>query len=192
MVALPSGIRLDLTPENKEVKWQLGKCHPRVYSDLIKSDIPSSSGVSRSCSPLSRSPLPPAMETSPRGPLTVKQTRGELQACVELLAKKKGSVKRKAQDPPESSLLTRSKAPKLGVSVPRSPVEEKGSHAQVQVRRQALPSLVGMSKEAGAQRHSSSTSEAKGSSRRAIGPPLKVLPISVWSPSAQTPRLPLR
>ena len=58
------------------------------------------------------------METSPGGPLTVKKTRGELQACVELLAKKKRSVKRKAQDPPESSLPTWSKAPKLGVSVP--------------------------------------------------------------------------
>ena len=34
-----------------------------------------------------------AMETSPGGPLAVKPTRGELQACVELLAKKRRSVK---------------------------------------------------------------------------------------------------
>ena len=115
---LPSGIHLNLTPEDREVKWQLGKCRPRAYSDLIRSDIPSSSGVSPSCSLLSRSPLLPAMETSPGGPLTVKKTRGELQACVKLLAKKKRSVKRKAQDPPESSLPTRSNALKLGVSVP--------------------------------------------------------------------------
>ena len=118
MVALPSGIRLDLTPEDREVKWQLGKFRPRAYSDLIRSDISSSSGVSSSCSSLLRSPLPPAMETSLGGPLTVKKTLGELQACVELLAKKKRRVKRKARDPPESSLLARSKASKLGVSVP--------------------------------------------------------------------------
>ena len=35
------------------------------------------------------------------------------------------------------------------------------------------------------QRHSSSTAGAKGSSRRAAEPPLKVLPISIWSPPAQ-------
>ena len=67
------------------------------------------------------------METSPRGPLLVKPTRGELWVLVELLAKKRRSVKRKAQDPPESSLLARGKVPKLGVFDPRS-------RAQVQVK----------------------------------------------------------
>ena len=38
---------------------------------------------------------------------------------------------------------------------------------------------------AGAQRCSSSAAGAKGSSRRAAEPPLKVLPIFIWSPSAQ-------
>ena len=115
---LPSGIRLDLISEDKEVKWQLGRCHPWVYSDLIKSYILGSSGVGPSCSPYSISPPPPAMETSLGEPLVVKPIRGELQVCVKLLAKKKRSVKRKAQDPSESSLLARGKAPKLGVSVP--------------------------------------------------------------------------
>ena len=36
----------------------------------------------------------------------------------------------------------------------------------------------------GTQRHSSFASGVKGSSRKAIELPLKVLPISVWSPSA--------
>ena len=124
---LPSGIRPDLTLEEREVKRQLGKCHPRAYSDLIRSDILDSSCVSPSCSPCSISPPPLAMETSPGGPLVMKQTRGELQARVELLAKKRRSVKFKAQDPPESSLPAQGKVPKLGVFDPRS-------HAQVQVR----------------------------------------------------------
>ena len=89
---LPSDIHPDLTPEDREVKRQLGKCCPRAYSDLIRSDIPSSLGVSPSCSPLSRSPSPPAIETSLGGPLAVKPTRGELQARVKLLEKKKRSV----------------------------------------------------------------------------------------------------
>ena len=64
----------------------------------------------------------------------MKPTRGELQALVELLVKKKRSVKLKAKDPPKSSLPARGKAPNLGVSIPLSPVKERGSHAQVRVR----------------------------------------------------------
>ena len=46
----------------------------------------------------------------------------------------------------------------------------------------------------GVQRHSSSAAGAEGSSRRATKPPLKVLPISIWSPSSQnsTPSPPMR
>ena len=146
---LPSSIRPDLTPEDMEVKRQLGKCSPRAYSDLIRSDIPGPSGVIPSCSPYLRYPPPPAMETSPGGPLAVKPTREELQARVEMLEKKRRSVKRKAQDPLESSLPTWGKISKLGVPVPPSPVKEQGSHAQVRVRGQALPSLVEVSEAAG-------------------------------------------
>ena len=47
-----------------------------------------------------------------------------------------------------------------------------------------LPSLAEVFEVAGAQRRSSSAARAEGSSRRAVEPPLKVLPISIWSPSA--------
>ena len=180
MVVLPSSIRPDLTPEDREVKRRLGKCRPQAFSDLIKSDLPGSLGVSPSSSPRSKSPLLPLMETSPGGPLVVKPTRGELRARVELLAKKKRSVKRRAQDPLEGSLPAQGKVPKLGVSDPRS-------CTQVQVRGQAWSSSVEVSKVAGVQRYSSSAVEVKGSSRKAAELPLKVLLISVWSPSAQNP-----
>ena len=139
-----SGIRPNLTPKDREVKRQLGKCRPRAYSDLIRSDIPGSPGVSPSCSPCSTSPPPPAMETSLRGPLVVTPTRGELRACVELLAKKRRSVKHKAKDPHESSLPARGKVSKLRVS-------DSLSNAQLQVRGQALSSLAKVSEVAGAQ-----------------------------------------
>ena len=138
---LPSGIRPHFTPEDRKVKWQLGKCLPRAYSDLIRSNIPSSLSVNPSCSPYYRSSLPPAMEISYEGPLAVKPTREELQARVELLAKKRRNVKRKARDPPESNLPAQGKTLKLGAFFPPSPVKEQGSHAQVRVRGQALPSL---------------------------------------------------
>ena len=48
-----------------------------------------------------------------------------------------------------------------------------------------MPSLAKVSEEVSAQRRSSSAAGAKGSSRRDAEPPLKVLPISIWSPLAQ-------
>ena len=157
-------------------RW-LGKCRPRAYFDLIRSDILSSSGVSPSSSPLSRYPPLPAMETSPRGPLVVKPTRGELRACVEFLVKKKRSIKHKAQDPPEGSPSARGKVPKLRVTDLRS-------RAQVQVRGQAWSSSIEVSKVAGAQCHSSSAAGAKGSPRKAAELPLKVLLIFFWGSSS--------
>ena len=174
-----SGICPSLTPKGKEVKQRLRKCRPRAYSDLIKLDIPGSSGVSPSCSPRSRSPPLPAMEISPEGPLIVKPTLGELQARVDSLAKKKRSVKRKAQDPPESSLPVRGKVLKLGVSISRSLVKEQGSHAQARVKGQELTSLAEVFMEASVQHRSSSAVRAKGSSTGVSEPPLKVLHISV-------------
>ena len=64
MVGLLSGVCPDLTPEDMEMKQRLGKCRPRVYSELIKSDLPGSLGVSLSSSSHFKSPLLLAMETS--------------------------------------------------------------------------------------------------------------------------------
>ena len=61
----------------------------------------------------------------------------------ELLAKKRRSVKHKAQDPPESNLSAQGKVLKLGVSDPRS-------RSQVQVKGQALSSSVGVFEVVGA------------------------------------------
>ena len=57
-----------------------------------------------------------------------------------------------------------------------------------------MPSLAEVSEEVGAHCRSSSASGAKGSLRRVAGPPLKVFPIFVWSPSSQnaTPSPPMR
>ena len=49
---------------------------PSAYSDLIKSDLLDSSRVSPFSSPCSKSPLLPAMETSPKGPLVANPNSG--------------------------------------------------------------------------------------------------------------------
>ena len=41
----PLSARLDLSPEDKEVKRKLVKCAPRAHSELIRSDIPGLSGA---------------------------------------------------------------------------------------------------------------------------------------------------
>ena len=45
LVSWPSFARPDLSLEDKEVKRKLVKCTPHVYYELIRSDIPGSSGA---------------------------------------------------------------------------------------------------------------------------------------------------
>ena len=119
---LPSGIHPDLSFEDKEVKRQLAKCLPWLYSELIRSDIPEPSSVTSSWPPASRPSLPFVMKPSREGPFAVKPTWD-----VESLAKKKISVKRKAQAPLESNLAIRGKILRLGASSPPSTAKEWGS-----------------------------------------------------------------
>ena len=81
-----SGIRPDLSPEDKVIKRELAECLPHAYSELIRSDIPGSSG-SRSSHPATLRPSPPSvMKFSHDGPPVVKPTKGELLALVEMLS----------------------------------------------------------------------------------------------------------
>ena len=109
-----SGIRPDLSPEDRVVKRKLAKCLPRAYSELIRLDIPGSSG-SRSSRPTTLRPSPPSvMKFSHDGPPVVKPTKGELQVRVETLTQRSRSVKRKPLDSLEKGHPAWGKAPRLG------------------------------------------------------------------------------
>ena len=177
---LPSGIRLDLSFKDKEVKQQLAKCLPRVCSNMIRSDIPGPSSVNPSPPPTLRPSLPSVTKPSHEGPSAVKPIWEELQARVESLAKKKRNFKHKAQDPTESSLVIRGKILRLGASSSPSIAKEQGSPIQVPARGQAPSSMAEVSKVAGSKNPLGRTAE----------PPLEVLPISVQSPLAQNTQLP--
>ena len=176
----PSGIRSNLNSGDKEVKQQLAKCLPWVYSERIRSNIPGSSDVNPSRPLALRPSLPSDMKPSREGPSAVKPTREELQARAESLEKKKRSFKNKVQAPLKSSLTIRGKILRLGASSPSSTTKERGSSDQVPTRGQEPPSMAKVSKVA----------DPKNPSGRIAEPPLKVLPISVWSPSAQNAKLP--
>ena len=110
------GIRPDLSPEDKIVKRKLAKCLPRAYSELIRSDIPESSG-SRSSRPTTLRPSPPSvMKFSHDGPPVVKPTKEELQARVETLSRRSQSVKQKPLDSLEKDHPAWGKIPRLGTS----------------------------------------------------------------------------
>ena len=134
LVLLSSGIRPGLSPKDDEEKWKLAKCHQRVCSELIRLDIPRPSNVSPSRAPASRPSLPFVMKTSHEGPSVMRPTREELQAQVESLAKKKMSVKRRAQAPLKSSLVARGNVSRLGAPSRPSSAKERGSSDQVPAR----------------------------------------------------------
>ena len=124
MVPWPSSIRPGLSLEDEEVKWKLVKCAPRAYSELIRSDIPGPSGARPTRLPFLRpspiSVMKPSISKSPSPsvsePLIAKPTRGELRARLEVLAKKKRSVKRKTSTSPEGCPPARGKILKVGAS----------------------------------------------------------------------------
>ena len=111
-----SSIRPDLSPEDEVVKRKLAMCLPRAYSDLIRSDIPGSSGP-RSSRPAALRPSPPSiMKFSHDGPPVVKPTKGELLARVETLSRRSQSVKWKAPNSLEKGRSAWGKVPRLGMS----------------------------------------------------------------------------
>ena len=174
-----SGIRPDLSPEDRDVKRKLAKCLSRAYSELIRSDIPGSSG-SKSSRPSTLRPSPPSvMKFSHERPPVVKPTNGELQARVETLFRRPRSVKQKSQDSLEKSHPAWGKVPRLGTS-------SSSPSAHVQVQGRALPSPVEVPRAPSLQPRSASAAKAKDSSGRVAEPPLEVMPISVWSPPVQS------
>ena len=174
-----SGIRPDLSPEDKVIKRELAKCLPRTYSELIRLDVPGYSG-SRSSRPATLRPSPPSVvKFSHDGPPVVKLTKGELLAQVKTMSRRSRSVKRKTLDSPEKGRPSWGKVPKLGTSS-----SSPSTHARV--LRQVLPPPAEVPRTPSLQPRSGSTAKAKDSSGRAAVPPLEVMPITVWSPPVQS------
>ena len=175
LVVCSSGIRPDLSPENRDVKRNLAKCLLRAYSELIKLDIPRSSG-SKSSRPSTLRPSPPSvMKFSHERPPVVKPTKGELQARVETLSRRSRSVKWKSRDSLEKSHPAWGKALRLGTS-------SSSPSAYVLVEGQVLPSPAEVLRVPSSQPRSASAAKAKDSLVRVAEPPLEVMHISFWSP----------
>ena len=118
-----------------------------------------------------------------------KPSQEELQDRVEFLAKKKRSAKRKVPAAPESSHAARGKVPKLGASSSPSTILERGSSGQFWARGQTPHPVAEVT---GPQLRSPHATVTKSLPRSTVEPTLDILPISVWSPLAQSAELPSR
>ena len=127
MVAWPTGVWPGLSPEDEEVKQKLVKCPPHAYSEFIRSDILGPFGARPARLPFLRPfprfvmkpslpPISKSHSSSVLEPFVAKPTRGKLRARLEVLAKKKRSVKRKTQALLEGCPLTQGKILKVGAS----------------------------------------------------------------------------
>ena len=83
-----SGARPDLSPEDNVIAQALAECPPHLYTELIKSDIPSPSSSRSSISVVLRPSPPSTMKVSPIEPSAAKPTKGELLARGETLSRK--------------------------------------------------------------------------------------------------------
>ena len=120
------------------------------------------------------------MKFSHDGPPVVKPTKGELQAWVETLSRRSRSVKHKPLDSLEKGHPAEGKAPRLVTS-------SSSPSAHVRVQGQVLPPPAEVPRAPSSQlRSAAAAAKAKDSSGRAAEPPLEVMPITVWSPPAQS------
>ena len=92
-------------------------------------------------------------------------------------------MKRKPHESLERSPLTWGKALRLGTS-------SSSPSSHVRAQGQVSPSLAEVPRAPSSQPRSASTAKAKDSSGRAVEPSLEVMPISVWSPPAQSAKPP--
>ena len=88
-------------------------------------------------------------------------------------------MKRKPQDSLEKSHSAWGKAPRLGTS-------SSSPFTHVRGQGPVLPPPIEVPRAPSSQPRSASPVKAKDSSRRAVEPPLEVVPISIWSPPTQS------
>ena len=152
LVTWLSGVRPGLSSDDEKVKRKLIKCAPCAYSELIRSNIPGPSGVRLALlhflrsgpfsimkPPVSKSSLPSVSEL-----LISKPTRGKLRARLEVLEKKKRSVKRKPSTSLKGCPPVRGKILKVGASSSSSSTARAGDSLgrAVEPSLEVLPILV--------------------------------------------------
>ena len=108
-----SDARLDLSDEDAAVALALTECSARSYAELLRSDIPSSSGLKSARSSALRPSPPSTLGVFSFGPAVPAPTRGEILVHLEGISRKPRSVKRRKTDSPERDQPPPTKVQKL-------------------------------------------------------------------------------
>ena len=108
-----SDARLDLSDEDAAVALALTECSARSYAELLKSDVPSSSGLKSAKSSNLRPSPPSTLGVFSFGPAVAAPTRGEILVHLEGISRKPRSVKRRKTDSPERDQSAPAKVHKL-------------------------------------------------------------------------------
>ena len=176
--------RLDLSDEDTAVALALTECSARPYVELLRSDIPTSSGLkSAKSSVLKFLPLsnPGVLSI---GPAVAAPTRGEILVHLEGISRKPRSAKRKKIDSPKRDQPVHTKVRKL--EAPSSPPVQRSERASPSLASPALetergsPSLAEVPPTLVSLPFSESTAGARNPSSEDGTQPLAAMPITIW------------
>ena len=166
-----SDARLDLSDEDAAVALALTECSARSYAELLRSDIPSSSGLKSATSSALRPSPPSTLGVFSFGPAVAAPTRGEILVHLEGISRKPRSAKRRKTDSPKRDQPVRNKVQRL--EAPSGPLVQRPERsssllAEVPLVICSLPS-------------SEPIVEVGDPSGEGGDQPLAALPITVWS-----------
>ena len=189
-----SDARLDLSDEDAAVALALTECSARSYAELLRSDIPNSSGLKSARSSALRPSPPSTMGVFSFWPAVAAPTRGEILVHLEGISLKPRSVKKRKTDSPERDQPAPTKVQKL--EAPSSLLVQRPERASSPLASPVLeperdsPSLAGVPPVLGPLPSSEPIVEAGNPSGEDGVQPLAAVPLAVWnapSDSAKSP-----
>ena len=179
-----SDARLDLSDEDTAVALALTECSARSYAELLRSDIPTSSGLKSAKSSVLKPSPPSNLGAFSFGPAVAAPTRGEILVHLEGISRKPRSAKRKKTNSPKMDQPVRTKVRKL--EAPSSPLVQRSERASPSLASPVLeperdsPSLAEVPSILGPLPFSEPTAEAGLPSSEVGIKPLAAMPITVW------------
>ena len=189
-----SDARLDLSDEDAVVALALTECSARSYAELLRSDIPSSSGLKSARSSALRPSPPSTLGVFSFGPAVAAPTRGEILVHLEGISRKPRSVKRRKTDSPERDQPAPTKVQKL--EAPLSLLVQRPERASSPLASLVLeperdsPPLAEVPPVLGPLPSSEPIAEAGNLSCEDGVQPLAAVPISVWNTPSDSARSP--
>ena len=154
------------------------ECSARSYAELLKSDVPSPSGLKSVKSSALRPSPPSTLGVFSFGPPAAAPTRGEILVHLEGISRKPRSAKRRRTDPLERGQSVPTKVQKL--EVPSSPLVQRPERASSPQASPVLDTLP-----------PSEPITAAGNPSGEDGiQPLAVVPITVWKAPSESTKSP--